>query len=136
MERLGLELVVRALFVTLQQRGQAFGCVPAIKRVAKVIFAAYVAEPDAAFGSELAQIRATVGREDEGQTVGVLSAPVLRMQRCLFTRSESTAVAFGLLQGAGDIGVLALGLDRSHRREADEEDVVGRAARGGPLSNS
>ena len=52
------------------------------------------------------------------------------MQRCLFTGGKTATVALGLLQRAGDIGVLAFDFNRSHRREADEEDVVSRAARG------
>ena len=55
------------------------------------------------------------------------------MELDLAGRLETAAVALRLLEGGGDVDVLALRLDRTEREEADEEDVVGRAGGGRPF---
>ena len=134
-EGLVLELLVRAVFVALEERGEALRRVPAVEGMAEVLGTAQVAEPDAALGGELPQEWAPVRREGERNAVGAIRTPVLGVQRGFRRGREATAVALGLLQRRRHIDVLALGFDHRDGRQADEQHVVGRAAVRRPFGN-
>ena len=134
-EGLVLELLVRAVFVALQEGREALRRVPAVEGVAKVLGTAQVAEPDAALGGELAQEWAPVRREGERNAVGAIRPPVLGVQHGFRRGREPAAVALGLLQRRRHIDVLALGLHHGDGCQSDEQHVVGRAAVRGPLGD-
>ena len=94
-----VQLLVGFDLICREQVFEPIGAVPAIQRLAAVFGVAQVAEPDAAFGRQLAQVGAPVGREDEGNAVFRLSTPVAIVKIYLCARREGAAVALGLLQG-------------------------------------
>jgi len=122
------KLFVGAGFVALQQGRQAFGRVPAVQHVAQVVRTAQVAEPDAALCGQLPQIGAAVRRKHEWQAVAVITAAPGGRRAVPLRAGKVPAVAFGLLQGTRDVDIPALGLDRRHWSQADEQHIVGRTA--------
>lgn len=121
--------------VLLEQGGQALRAVPAVQGAAEVLRPAQVTEPDTALGGKLAQVGPAVGGEGEGDTVLPTGAVVGGGEQGLRGRFEASAVALGLLEVTGNVGVLALGLGRGQRHEPDEQAIVGGAALGGPLGD-
>jgi hypothetical protein len=129
------EAFVGGDLVLLEAGEQALGREPALERVAEVVRPAEIAEPDAAVGGELAEPGAAVGGEDEGQAELADIAPIPVVELDVAGGLEAAAVALGLLEGRGDLEVLAFRFDRAEREQADEEDVVGRALCGGPFGD-
>ena len=113
--------------IALQERTQALRRVPAIERMAQVLWPPQVTEPNTTLLGQLAQIRTAVGREDERHAVRRVGAVVVGGELDLGRRPETAAVAFGLLQGRRHVDVLALGFHDGHGRKTDEEHVVRRS---------
>lgn len=130
---LGDKLGVRSSLVALQQFHEALGGMPSLQRVAMIVGPAEIAKPDPAVRGELAQVRPAIAGKSERQAELACRAPVLSVHVGLIARGEAAAVALRLLEGCGNIGVLAFCLHRGHRREPDEKDVVRRACFGGPF---
>ena len=79
----------------------------------------------------MAEVGAAVGGEGEGDAVGIPgSAGAIEL-----AGDDVATVAFGLLEGTGDVDVFAFGFDDGYGVGTDEEDVVGRAAHGGPFGD-
>jgi hypothetical protein len=107
---LALELCVRAVFVTLQESGEALWRIPAVEGVAQVVRTAQVAEPDTAPGGELPQEWTPIRGEGRRNTVRAIRPPVLGVQHGFRRRREPAAVALGLLQRCRHIHILGVWL--------------------------
>jgi hypothetical protein len=132
---LALELCVRAVFVTLQESGEALWRIPAVEGVAQVVRTAQVAEPDTAPGGELPQEWTPIRGEGRRNTVRAIRPPVLGVQHGFRRRREPAAVALGLLQRCRHIHILAFGFHHRHGGQSDEQHVVSRSAVRGPFGN-
>ena len=96
---------------------------------------ARIAEPNAALGFNLLQIRAPIGRKDEGHQEGAFVCLDPRPADSLGAAIEpkSTRVSLRLIDVSRDILVLAFGLNDRDATGPDEQRIVGRAALGRPL---
>ena len=65
-EGLAGERQMGGVLILLEEGGESFGSVPTLKRVAEVVRATEVAEPDAAVGFQLAVVGAAIGGENKG----------------------------------------------------------------------
>src|SRR6266481_1060206 len=97
-----------------------------------VCCAACVAEPDAALGLNLLQIRPTIGCKHKWD---LMVPPWSARKSEILASTNALRVSLRLIDGGRDILAPSLGLDNTNQRQPDEQSIVCRAAGCRPLRN-